>query len=103
MKFFKFSTRCGQYFKQSYAAQICFTRIRFLTPSDIYRLVAPHDVFKFQSRVLEVFRSWGHRITGGVSDRSPHALGSKGKAQVWGSGGLRMPEAVDLCSHAFKI
>ena len=43
------------------------------------------------------------RITRGLGDRSPCAVGSRGKAQVWGSGGLRLPEVVDFCSHAFKI
>ena len=45
------------------SAQFCFTHImtmfmQFLTPSDIYRYkFEQHDVFKFQSGALEVFRS----------------------------------------------
>ena len=45
----------------------------------------------------------GQRLTGGLEDRSLHAVGSRGKAPVWGSGGLRLPEAIDFCLHALKI
>ena len=55
--------------------------IQFLTPSDIYRYkVEQHDVSKFQSSgTLEVFKSWGQKISGVCGDRSP-PVGSRGKA-----------------------
>ena len=100
LKFFKFSTRCGIYFKHSYCAQVC---VSHTTISHIkWYLWVSYTTSSNQERwkYLEV---GVQRITGGLGDRNPHAVESRGKAPVWGSGGLRLPEAVDVCLHAFKM
>ena len=74
-----------------FSAQFCFTHIttmfmQFLSPSDIYRYeVQQHEVVKFQSGALEVFRSWRQRITG-VWGTEVRPVGSRGKAPLGGLG-----------------
>ena len=89
----KFSTRCGKYFEQPYSAQLLESALLILDFSHQVILIVAQQERSNQER-SEAFRSWGQGITRGLSDRSPHAVGSRGKAPVWGSGGLRLPEAV---------
>ena len=92
VKLFIFSTRCSKSFEQSYLLNSALLILRQcscnFSPQVIFigiNKVQQHDVFKFQSGALEVFRSWRQRITG-VWGTEVRPVGSKGKAPLEGMG-----------------